>query len=999
MTEPRVFEVATGKELQPLKAPAEPALHLGLWPNGQFAAVLSMDRKLMMQAVNLAGAPVVENPPGAPKGEPVALEDVPGNLSALAFSPDSRRVAVGSDQGCAVLDVATRRIVQRLPTKHTIRVRGIAFAGPSTVVTAGEDKQVCIWDVEKGQVIKQFEGHAARISALAVAADGKRALLAGGDYVRNEEDKVVSRNGRNLTENCEVRVWNLQTGKEERKLGPMDGLPADVAISADGRRALAVDGERAYFWDVDSGRLLFDLKSKFAWRRHLLLPDGKTAVLTSGNGAVRLVDVDAQRESRTLAQFRGAPQTLGHTADGRYVLAGGESVLITDQNPPRTTALHVFEVATGKEVQRLEGGGKRGIARAVLSPDGKFVVSTATVGEILLWAVDLKAGTPVVKPPDPGKPPVVKKQAVPEEEMLKKEEKRVKALFNLDSAKTKAERTALAAKLLETGKDTKDNPAARFVLFRESRDLAEKAGDAAAVSEAVNALDEEFEVDVHDMQEKALSICTKNAAPGAPAKAVAEVALAAADEAARAERFDVALKLLSVAEPAAFRGQALALRTKAQARDKEVRETQKEAEKVKALVKTLKAKPEDPEANDVTGRYLCLRLGDWDRGLPYLVKSNDADFAGAAKKDLAKPTTGQAQMELGNSWWALAEKEKGLSAQAELQRRAAFWYQQAATTVTGIDLEDIEKRIKQVTDATGELKPQVTAGELRRFTEHADKVLAVAFSADGKRAISGGADKVARVWDVDSGKEVRKHGHAGDVRWVGLKADGSVAVSADAGRIEVFDVNSPRGIHGYQTKVQALALTAERADVLHVYQSGHVNFWYWDGASKRREVGKTWKPAPQAAAVSADGSVVVCGGADGVLHRWDSDAQKELTPINAHPNSALVDVAVSQDGKRVVTCGADRAVRIWDLGTGRNPGTFRPQSGKVTSVAISADGKRIVVGCTDRTVRVLDGAGGREVRRLTGHTEAVNAVALTADGKLALSGSDDKTVRLWELAK
>src|SRR5262249_55702571 len=76
-------------------------------------------------------------------------------------------------------------------------------------------------------------------------------------------------------------------------------------------------------------------------------------------------------------------------------------------------------------------------------------------------------------------------------------------------------------------------------------------------------------------------------------------------------------------------------------------------------------------------------------------------------------------------------------------------------------------------DATAALWDVDTGKELRRFEGHAGFVHSAAFSRDGKRVVTGGEDKSARIWDTGTGKELlRLEGHTGAVCAVAFAPDG-----------------------------------------------------------------------------------------------------------------------------------------------------------------------------------------------------------------------------------
>src|SRR5207249_1218509 len=91
--------------------------------------------------------------------------------------------------------------------------------------------------------------------------------------------------------------------------------------------------------------------------------------------------------------------------------------------------------------------------------------------------------------------------------------------------KAPIDRQILASKLLQQGMDTADDPAARFVLLREARDLAAGAADAATASRAIVSLGKFYTVVPLTMVYPALATAQQNAASPEALIAVSHVAL------------------------------------------------------------------------------------------------------------------------------------------------------------------------------------------------------------------------------------------------------------------------------------------------------------------------------------------------------------------------------------------------------------------------------------------------------------------------------------------
>ena len=164
-------------------------------------------------------------------------------------------------------------------------------------------------------------------------------------------------------------------------------------------------------------------------------------------------------------------------------------------------------------------------------------------------------------------------------------------------------------------------------------------------------------------------------------------------------------------------------------------------------------------------------------------------------------------------------------------------------------------------------------------TVHSDAVLGLDFSPDGKFLASGAADKMARVTDLASGKVARTfEGHTHHVLAVSWSLDGRTLATAGADNlVKVWDAVSgekKKNIEGYEKEVTAVRFSAASATLLTSSGDNRVRLVGLDGKEVRAfpEVSDFM----QAAAITADGKLVIAGGQDGVLRVWDAADGKPL---------------------------------------------------------------------------------------------------------------------------
>ena len=259
---------------------------------------------------------------------------------------------------------------------------------------------------------------------------------------------------------------------------------------------------------------------------------------------------------------------------------------------------------------------------------------------------------------------------------------------------------------------------------------------------------------------------------------------------------------------------------------------------------------------------------------------------------------------------------------------------------------------------------------LKTFIGHSDSVRAVAIAPDGKTAISVSNDNTLKIWDTETGRELKTFigrrklktftGHSSFVTAVAIAPDGKTAISAS---------------RDYTLKI-------------------------WDTETGRVKTLKNYIFfLVTAMAIAPDGKTAISASDDYTLKIWDTETGRELKTLTDHSDSVTA-VAIAPDGKTVIFASGDvslgHTLKIWDTETGRELKTLTGHTNEINAAAIAPGGK-IAISASWGTLKIWDTETGLELKTLTGHSDWVNAVAIAPDGKTAISASSDTTLKIWDL--
>lgn len=306
------------------------------------------------------------------------------------------------------------------------------------------------------------------------------------------------------------------------------------------------------------------------------------------------------------------------------------------------------------------------------------------------------------------------------------------------------------------------------------------------------------------------------------------------------------------------------------------------------------------------------------------------------------------------------------------------------------------------TDKAVKLWDVRTGKLLKRFDGHKFHVLAVAFSPDGRFVVSTSENGEVKLWPVEGGaKEAVSsfEGHQGAVYAVAFRPGGaSFATGGADGTIRLWPLGDPSAGHRVLGRhgADVFALSFDRDGRRLVSGGGNQSLRLWDVESGRWERLGDHEDDVTAVAFCPDGDRVVSGGRNGqvrvwgITGRWNDRLGDHRQRVNA--------LALSPDGRYVVSAGADNVVRLWDINGVREVAVFSGLSKPVNGVAFCPQGRRIIAGGNDWMIAVWDVLGEGKLVTPPDHAGPIRGLAFSPDSRLMATVGRDRVLRLWDVA-
>jgi WD40 repeat protein len=195
--------------------------------------------------------------------------DPVSNVLSLAITPDGQTLISGGLEGIRLWEVKTQRLLYTLvPVAQPIVYSVATSPNQPLLASGGQAGTLQLWSIRTGQFIGTINAHRGGITSVAFSPDGESVVTGSYDHT--------------------VKVWNLSTRTSITLAGHNNVVNA-VAVNPDGRTLASAGRDGVKIWDLRTGREIGSIPGFSDWVQSLAFsPDGKLLATGGFDGTIRI---------------------------------------------------------------------------------------------------------------------------------------------------------------------------------------------------------------------------------------------------------------------------------------------------------------------------------------------------------------------------------------------------------------------------------------------------------------------------------------------------------------------------------------------------------------------------------------------------------------------------------------------------------------------------------------------------------------------------------------
>ena len=335
-----------------------------------------------------------------------------GGINVIQFSPDGMHLAVGTDIGVRLYNVASKEEIS-LPNRNVAQINTLAFSKDGRILACGGyfNPIIQLWDIEFRKELSSLQSSKPKaymewehfpihsVIALALSENGR--TLIGVDreglfthwninsqQIESEQQQytildiyasALSQDGRTFItgrENGEISIWNTQTGSREAiikghkpffKSSKHNPRIRTLAFSPDGTKFASGSKDMTVrIWETESRKRKATFKGHKSWITAIdFSKNGNIVASGDSDGDIRIWDTRRKRLKTKLDRHTNCIITLAFSPDGK-----------TFASASADGTIQLWDSNTWKEPVTLDSDYTEWVRAIAFSPDNT-TVSTA----------------------------------------------------------------------------------------------------------------------------------------------------------------------------------------------------------------------------------------------------------------------------------------------------------------------------------------------------------------------------------------------------------------------------------------------------------------------------------------------------------------------------------------------------------------------------------------------------------------------------------------------